>query len=410
MEATAAAARAAGEIVLALDGRSAPFQAAAAERLESELRRRFPDRGASVLVSRWQAGEVSLVPAAEAAAAVAAGGEPTSPHALSRGGISGAESALRAALRAACDRDAAAVALIANAPHDPAVDWLGMLVGPVLDGGFELVRPIYRRPLTEGTLNTGLVYPLTRALYGWRLRQPVGGEVCLSAPMARRLLDDPDWRRDPARAGSDAWLVAKALAGGPRVCQAWLGAPPREAADGDDASHALARVLGPVFREMERHASRWQRVEGSRPLPTFGSGEPPPAEPARVHVEPLLDVFRLGQRDLAPLWALVLPPATLLPLRAAARAGAESFRVDDALWARIVYDFAVAHFVKTVERGQLLGAMTPLYLGWLAGFLRDKSDGDAAAAEARVEALCAAFEREKPYLIARWRWPEDFNP
>jgi hypothetical protein len=409
MEATAAAAGTAGEIVLALDGRSAPSPATSAQDVEAELRRRFPDRGAAVLATRWTGGEVSLVPAADASAAPA-DGEPRPPHALSRGGITGPESALRAALRAGVERGAAAIALVANAPHDATADWLGMLLGPIVDGGFDVVRPIYRRPITEGTLNTGLAYPLTRALYGWRLRQPVGGELCLSGAFARRLLEDPDWRRDPAHAGSDAWVVAKALVGGPRACQAWLGARPREAADPDDASHALARVLRPVFREMERHAGRWQRVEGSRPLPTFGGGEAAPAEAARPNVAPLLDVFRLGQRDLAPLWALVLPPATMLSLRAAARDGAETFRVDDGLWARIVYDFAVAHFVKTVERGQLLAAMTPLYLGWLAGFLRDAAGLDPASAETRVEALCSVFEREKPYLIARWRWPEDFNP
>ena len=82
----------------------------------------------------------------------------------------------------------------------------------------------------------------------------------------------------------------------------------------------------------------------------------------------------------------------------------------DELWARIVYDFAVAHFAKTMERRQLLASMTPLYLGWVASFVAEVGALDGAAAEARIESLCAAFEREKRYLIARWRWPDTFNP
>jgi hypothetical protein len=313
-------------------------------------------------------------------------------------------------LRAGLDRGAAAVALAGAAAHDDSVDWLGKLLGPVLEGGFEYVCPAYVRPRNEGTLNTGIVYPLTRALYGWRLRQPLGVEASLSASLARTLLDDPDWRRDPANAGSDAWLVAKVLSRDRRICEAWLGAPPAEVGEPDDARHALSRVLAAVFREMERHAGRWQRVEGSQPVETCGSWELGSPDPPHVRTEPLVDAFLLGNRELSSLWALVLPPATLLGLRHAARASADAFRLPDELWARIVYDFAVAHFAKLMERHQLLGSMTPLYLGWLASFLNETRHMDARAAEQRVEQLCGAFEREKPYLIARWRWPDGFNP
>jgi len=118
----------------------------------------------------------------------------------------------------------------------------------------------------------------------------------------------------------------------------------------------------------------------------------------------------VGQSDLAALWALVLPPATMLALRRAARAGTEAFRIDDATWARAVYDFAVAYHVKSMERGQLLAAFTPLYLGWVGSFLHEVYGQGPVAADARVEALCAAFEHEKPYLIGRWRWPDGFSP
>ena len=104
------------------------------------------------------------------------------------------------------------------------------------------------------------------------------------------------------------------------------------------------------------------------------------------------------------------PPATRLALRRIGANQAHGLRVDDGLWARIVYDFAVAWYTHTVDRGQLLAAMTPLYLGWVAGFVNDVLGLDVAATEARVEVLCTAFEAEKPYLIRRWRWPDSFSP
>ena len=130
----------------------------------------------------------------------------------------------------------------------------------------------------------------------------------------------------------------------------------------------------------------------------------------RADVPALIASFQLGLRELEGLWGRVLPPATILALRRAVTASPEAFRVDDALWARVVYDFAVAHYTRTMDRNQLLRSMTPLYLGWVAGFVNDIRGLDASAAEARVEELCAAFEGEKRYAIARWRWPDDFNP
>ena len=82
----------------------------------------------------------------------------------------------------------------------------------------------------------------------------------------------------------------------------------------------------------------------------------------------------------------------------------------DHVWARIVYDFAVGWRFKAMDRLQLLRSMTPLYLGWVASFVNEVAPLDATASDTRIERLCAAFEAEKSYLIARWRWPDRFNP
>ncbi len=408
LEATAIEPGVAGEIVVAIDG-AGGVDDSGVEQLELQLNRRFPKNRATILMARPRAGEVVLASPGEVEPVPAPTPE-RSALVTTEGGIPGQYSALGALLREGVRRRAAAVALVAAAQHDASADWLGLLLAPVLEGGFEYVCPTYLRRRADAPLNTGIIYPLTRALYGQRLRQPLGGEAALSLTLAARLLDDPDWRRDPVHAGSDAWLVAKVLAGRHRVCQAWLGAWPRASHGDEGASETLVRALGLVFREMERHTRCWQRVEGSQPVPTVGSGSWLGGEAPRVSVERLLDTFRLGARELAPVWSLVLPPATLLALRQAGAARADAFRLADDAWARIVYDFAVAYFVKTMERRQLLASLTPLYLGWIASFVQETRGLEEPEFEARVEALCAAFETQKRYLISRWRWPDGFNP
>src|ERR1700734_1513580 len=85
----------------------------------------------------------------------------------------------------------------------------------------------------------------------------------------------------------------------------------------------------------------------------------------------MMESFQLGVRDLQEIWGLVLPPSTLLELRKLARLPSEQFRMPDELWVRIVYDFALAHRLRTINRDHLLKSMTPLYLAWVSSYAHD---------------------------------------
>jgi hypothetical protein len=139
-------------------------------------------------------------------------------------------------------------------------------------------------------------------------------------------------------------------------------------------------------------------------LPPAGGMSPPP-----VDAESMLDAFRLGFRALRDVWAWIVLPRVILELKRLAEAPAEQFRFDDDLWAQIVYDFALAYRARSMPREHLLGALTPLYLGWLAAFVMGTSGWNQKDIDDRVEQLCVAFEAKKPYLISGWRWPERFR-
>jgi hypothetical protein len=320
------------------------------------------------------------------------------------------EAALHVLLDVALSVGAPACALLEPMPRPADPGWIRALLDPVLRDGFDLVAPSYSRRRFEGVLVTGLVYPLTRALFGQRIRQPLGREVVLSRRTAERLSRDPEWRSDPLHAGSDLWVVTQALVRECRCAQVFLGPRPIPPPQPPDVSEVLVRVLGTLFHEMDRHASSWQRVRGSCPVATFGE-EHLPGDPASPpDPGPLASAFALGWQDLRGLWSTVLPPNTLVALQRIAREPAHSFRMPDAVWAHIVYDFAVGWRVKAMDRSQLLRSLTPLYLGWVASFVNEVGALEGAAKDERVERLCVAFEAEKPYLISRWRWPDRFTP
>jgi hypothetical protein len=151
-------------------------------------------------------------------------------------------------------------------------------------------------------------------------------------------------------------------------------------------------------------------VRASESIPIAGALPAVTADARAFDAERMIESFARGFKELQRLWAAVLPPQTLLALKRLAHAAPASFRLEDALWARIVFDFAVAYHWSTMERGALLRSMAPLYLGWMAGWAGEIAPLDGARVEERADALARAFELERPYLIARWRWPDRFAP
>ncbi len=398
-----------GPCLVAIEGHAGPGLLDTARRIQKTVQSRFPGRQAIVLAALPSEGEALLVTPEEASQS-ATTAPPLQPGAA-QSAIPGKTSVMGALLREGVARNAAVSALVSAVPREEGDSWLTTMLTPILDGSFDYACPAYLRHRTEAAITTGILYPLTRTIFGFDLRQPLGGEAAIALPLAKRLLGDPDWRRDRAHAGSDAWVIAKVLQSGARLCQTWLGAWPRPEGPAEELSQTLARALSLFFREMERHAEHWQRLGAKvRAVPAFGATGFAQGDFPRLPIPRLIEAFRLGLRELAPVWGLVLSPTTLLALQRLAASPNEHFRIGDGLWARAVYDFAVAHMARVMERHQLLLSLTPLYLGWLAGFAAATETIDEDGVSARIQEICAAFGREKQYLISRWRWPDNFNP
>src|SRR5512146_1968926 len=390
------------DILVGVDGGSDPGEAArTAQRVGRQLGAAYPGRQAIVLLLSESANEPATPgPLLESSAVpLVAWNHP-------------GQSAIEAMLRATEKYEAGACALVAPDSEDAPTTSASRLLAPVVEDGMDFACPTYVTHRFDGVVNTGIVHPVMRALFGKRLRQPFGKELALSRTVATHLLGEA-WLADPSHAGDRIWLATSVLAGDYQVCQVQLGAPPPRLAEANaDLAASLAQVMGLLFHEMRVHAGAWQRVKGSRPVKTYGTsdGLAPEGEARQPQIGPLVSAFQLGYQELGRLWAMVLPPQTLLAMKRLSRAPEDAFGFDDALWARIVYDFAVGYHLATMERPLLLRSMTPLYLGWAAGFVREVRDLDPAQVEARIERLCRAFETTKPYLISRWRWPDRFNP
>jgi hypothetical protein len=325
-------------------------------------------------------------------------------------GRPGRAAAINAVFRAARAREAKVCAMLDAGLMELPPGWIELLVDPALRGEVDYVSAHYERHPYEGAITKSIIYPVFRALYGVKLRQPAAPEFGCSATLMDAYLEQAFWEAEEAYTGIDLWLATSAAASGYRIGEAMLGArtfAQRPAAP--DLNTALGQLVGSLMSDLDMRAQLWQRTRPAAPVPEFG--RPPTIASAEraIDVAAMVEAFRLGYRALRDVWAWILPPRTIIELKRLADASEPHFRLADDLWARIIYDFALAHRLKTMPHDHLLGALTPLYSGWLASFVLTPDTATAAGADHRVEQLCTIFEAQKPYLISRWRWPERFR-
>jgi hypothetical protein len=240
------------------------------------------------------------------------------------------------------------------------------------------------------------------------VRFPLAIDLGLSPRMAERL--GAAAQRFIALNQSEAplWVVSEAMVAGMKIEE--IDAGPRDLpqpAD-PDLNTILPFVTASLFSDVEAKAAFWQRARVSPPLRKQPPPVQPPASDGPAEVATMLQGFRLAYTNLREIWGLVLPPNTLLGLKRLSLIDGPAFRMPENLWARIVFDFLIAYRLRTLNRGHLLGALIPLYLAWVASHINVIAAGDNP--ERHIEAHAAAFEAEKAYLVARWRWPDRFNP
>ncbi|HTM47100.1 MAG TPA: hypothetical protein VL285_00360 [Bryobacteraceae bacterium] len=322
-------------------------------------------------------------------------------------GINGGLGAYRILLAASRLLQAKACGVLGSDPESIRPESIRRIIEPVIEKKQDLAVARYPRRRFEGLINSGIVYPLLRALYGKRVPWPMARDFGLSERLIDRTLAPVG---ATGQDGSPAWMVTKAVSAGFDICQVYLDTRAQSASAPADPSSALTQVLGPIFLEMEQNAAFWQKVRATQPTVIFGDPISEVEEPAAVDVTRMIESFQLGFRSLPEVWNLVLSPATVIGLKKLTILPADRFRMPDDLWVHTVYDFALASRQRVMNRDHLLRALTPLYLGWVASFAREIQSARPEAVEERIEKLCAAYEAQKPYLQSRWRWPDRFNP
>ncbi len=318
-------------------------------------------------------------------------------------GQAGKGTALRSLFEAAVRLNVGVCVMVDSDLRSITADWVKYLLEPVLKEGYQFVAPVYVRHKYDGTITNNIVYNLTRALYGKRIRQPIGGDFAVSWDVAKFYTGQDVWMTDVARFGIDIWMTTSAITHGFKICQSNLGVKIHDVKDpGQHLGPMFRQVLAALFSLMEYYESYWKTVKGSEPVKTFGFENGLDPEPVNVNLDLMIDLFKTGHQQFSPLWKDIFSPESFHQISETVKMDAGEFYLPTDAWVKILYELAATYYLWSVNRFKLLDLMTPLYFGRVASFVRQSWDMSSPEAEALVEEQAKQFEDQKDYLIKVW--------
>jgi hypothetical protein len=312
--------------------------------------------------------------------------------------------ALRTVLAAADLLRAKSCAIVSPATTNLDPSWIANLLRPAYRQDFAFVAPVYARSRFQGLLARNLLYPMSRAVFGLRIRELYADEWGFSERLATQCLGQNIWNHEAIRARPEAWMAVSAICSGMKCCQSFLGpkAPPPPGS-GPDIVEAIRQTVGNLFWCFETFQEHWLDRTGSEAVPTFGPEHDLTPEDKPSSQEKAFDLFRTGVKGLDSVLSSILTPETHEQLREIAGHEPEKFHFSSGLWVRTLYEFAAAYHRTVIARDHILQALVPLYRGHLYSFLLEHGESSSDEIEADSETLCLEFERQKPYLIERWK-------
>ena len=309
----------------------------------------------------------------------------------------------------AVELQAQAVVVVDAALNSITSSWIKNLAEPIF-AGFGFVAPLYMRHKYDGAVANGVIYPLTRALYGRRVRQPIGGNFAFTTNLADTYLTHPTWNESVAQHGIDIWMTTLAIYEGIPICQSFVGRPKHHQNNGDilPPSPAFHQVVGTMMDLMILFQDFWCRVKWSKPTAIygFGMGEVETPAPIEISERELHHAFVQSFKQHQHLWESVFENNLYNKLAEIRELPMPHFSFPSEIWARILFSYSVAYKNGVVDRQALLESLVPLFLGKTLSFVKKTERMSIQQAEEYIENECMIFEEAKPYLLSKWGDPE----
>ena len=166
----------------------------------------------------------------------------------------------------------------------------------------------------------------------------------------------------------------------------------------------FTQVIKTCFDLMIDFEYLWKDTVESWPSSIFGFGlgidEKPPS--VNVNAAALHQSFVSGFEQYEKVWKNILPLPELNEIRKIKKMPPEKLYYPSDLWARILFNFAIAYRNNEIPHDEIVESMIPFYHSRILSFVNTTKRMDTKECEEYFESINRVFEKEKYYLIQRW--------
>lgn len=171
--------------------------------------------------------------------------------------------------------------------------WIKDMLLPIVNQNFDYATPLYLRHKYDGTITNTIAYPLTTALYGKKIRQPIGGDFAFSSHLvAKWLAENP-----PYNFGIDIFMTTTALINDFRICQVYLGPKIHQPKDPEDLKNMFIEVIDTLFKLADQNKNKWQKIDTIEKTPIFGTKSNKTAPKINIDLQKLRKYGTISQRE-----------------------------------------------------------------------------------------------------------------
>jgi hypothetical protein len=282
-------------------------------------------------------------------------------------GVTGKGRNVRNFLALARDLEVRAGAIVDADLQSVSPRWVRNLLAPILDEGYDLTFPVYRRYRYDGSVTSLLCYPVVYGLFASNVRQPIGGEFGFSSSWIAHL-SECDYSDATCAYGIDLFITTEAIASRSRICGSPLGIKEHRSRERVTLGGMVENMMATLLQQVER---RRALLSGPRLLTspaalldTVPDAIPETSLPAIPGDRDALAArFVDGFAEHASLYREALPSAVS---ELAKMARARQVAIDSQGWCQIVYSLVRLFLDGRAGSARVARALVPLFFGRLA--------------------------------------------
>lgn len=299
------------------------------------------------------------------------------------------------------ETDAKCVALIDGDLLSIKPNWIQTIANPIIYGRADLTVPYYIRHKYDAVITNNLVYPLTRALYGLDIRQPIAGEFAISKNLYEALRTHLLF---PLDFGIDIFIVTVAAAKEMKVKEGLYSLKIHESTKRYLEPEKLLvpmfkKVTGTMFELANYYEIYWKSRPRTINKSFYRTSYSKTPVPVKIDTDKLKQSFTEEYKSKKDKISKILPDDIMTLLNKSVN-NHETF--DSDLWSKIVYNYAAAYKCaqKKSEKISLLDALKTLWIGRFVSYAVQTENMDINESELVLQKQAEIFEKNLDYLIS----------